>query len=392
VKLGYNAMLLHGRYTGVHRAGWELLKTLAERSSDEIRVYASRAFETPGWSPPPATVRVHRTWFSARRRSLRVIYENLFLARRARREGCELLHCPAYTLPVWNLLPTVVTVHDVIALTHPKFVSRASASHMKRAIPRAAKLAHMIIVPSEAARKALMKATEAKPARIRVVPFGVAEHFKPVRDGSVTAAFREQFGIPEHYVLFVGRMEPKKNLPNLLKAFFAAVMAKKLPHSLVLAGPDGASAKPLKKLIAELNFAERVLRIEHVPEESLPVLYSAADCLAMPSVVEGFGFPVLEAMACGTPVVTSKDAALRELAPSRSPSAAHDDLKGMRAALERILTDEKLRARQVKAGLERAVEFTWKRTAERTREVYAETLEQYEKLGGGGAGEGGGPA
>jgi len=383
VKLGYNAMLLHGRYTGVHRAGWELLKALAD-GPDEIRVYASRAFETPGWDSPPAGVNIHRTWFSGRRRAMRVIYENLFLARRAGREGCELLHCPAYTMPVWNLLPTVVTVHDVIPLTHPEFVSRASASHLKRALPRAAKLAHMIIVPSVATRKALLKATDAKPARVRVVPFGVAEHFKPVEDGSAIAAFREQFGLPEHYVLFVGRIEPKKNLENLIKALFAAVVSKKLPHKLILAGPGGASSGALKKLTRKLNFSERVLRIEHVPESTLPVLYSAADCLAMPSVVEGFGFPVLEAMACGTPVVISNDRALKELAPARTPSAAFDDLKGLRAALERALTDEKLRQRQVKAGLKRAAEFTWKRTAELTRAVYAETLESYAELGAGG--------
>ena len=380
MRLGYNAMVLHGRYTGVHRAGWELLRALAETApSEEIRVYASRAFDTHGWDP--TNVQVHRTWFSASWRALRIVYENLFLARRARREGCELLHCPAYTMPVLNLLPTVVTIHDVIALTHPELCTRANVSHYKRIVPRTIARAGMIIVPSEATRRALLKSTKARPARIRVVPFGVSGSFRPAEDRSVVDAFREQFGIPERYVLFVGRMEPKKNVERLVKAFFAAVMARKLPHKLILAGPDGPSTKPVLKTIRELAFAERVLRIEHVPERSLPLLYAGADCVAMPSIIEGFGFPALEAMACGTPVVTSTDRALRELVPPEAPSAAADDLSGLRLALEEVLTDEALAGRLSGAGIERARGFTWPRTAEMTRAVYTETIERYDAIG-----------
>jgi glycosyltransferase involved in cell wall biosynthesis len=380
LRLAFNAMVLHGPYTGVHRAAWELLKALAELSAgDEIRVYAGRSFDAGGWSSPG--VSVHRTWFPASWRTLRILYENLWLPRRALRDGAALLHCPAYTAPVGSLLPVVVTIHDVIALTHPELCTRSNVRHYRRMLPRTVERATRIIVPSEASRRALLGATKAPPARVRVVPFGVSERFRPVTDAASLAAFRESFSLPEHYALFVGRMERKKNIPNLVKGFFAAVMAKRLPHRLVLAGPSGTASKEVSRLVRELDFAERVLRIERVPEESLPMLYSGADCVALVSRVEGFGFPVLEAMACGSPVIVSRDRALRDLAPDEAPRVAWDDLAAMREAFESILTDEKLRRKLSEAGLRRAAEFTWKLCAERTRAVYAEALAEYESIG-----------
>ncbi len=381
MKLGFNAMVLHGRYTGVHQAGWELLQSLAELDGVEhVNVYAGRKFDTGDWSPP--NVNISRRWFSSGWRTARIIYEQLCLARRAVRDGCEVLHCPAYIMPLFcNLIPTVVTIHDVIALSHPELCTKSNVQHYKRFLPKTVERASRIIVPSQATKKALFKQFKGVGKKVRVVPFGVAERFRPVTDAAALADIRERYGLPERYVLYVGRHEPKKNLPGLIKAFFAAVMAGRHPHSLVLAGPDGPRMQPINRLIRELAIADRIVRIPYVPDEDLPGLYSAAECCALVSRIEGFGFPALEAMACGTPVVISHDKALREIAGKPTQSAAWDDIAGLRMAFESIMNDPKLRDDLKDAGLERAKEFTWKACAEKTCAVLAEALDEYDRIG-----------
>ncbi len=185
--------------------------------------------------------------------------------------------------------------------------------------------------------------------------------------------------LPKEYVLFVGNLEPKKNLPLLIQAFYAAKMNRKLPHKLVLAGQRGWSMGPLERLIREHRAADFTLFTGYVPQAALPALYSLADVFVMPSLVEGFGMPVLEAMACGCPVVVSSDPALQEVggaAAHVTPYLADKPLQPLREALEEMLLDRSgKRSEMVARGIERARLFTWKRTAELTHATYERALQ-----------------
>ncbi len=398
MRIGIDAMLLWGEWTGIGRAVWEVARRLsADPRGHEYVFYASRGFKRKKDLAAPH-FRVRRTWFSARNRTLRVFWEQLCLPRISVGE-VDVLHAPAYVMPLVSLVPVVVTVHDTIALRHPELVRRASVSHLKRFLPKTLARAEIVLVPSHAVAGDLTKLArqfereagkraKADPSKhlkiglkdkLRVVPFGVGPEFAPLEGNSAREAARKGLGLEKPYVLFVGRVEPKKNLGGVVQAFFAATMAKKLPHDLVLAGPCARRAKrPLRRLIRELGIADRVKLLGYVPDGDMPALYAAADAVLFPSVVEGFGFPLLEAMASGTPCVISRDEALRELAGKAAISTDADNLQHLRTALERVLLEADTAAGLREKGLARAREFTWERTVDLTLAAYVEARERYE--------------
>jgi glycosyltransferase involved in cell wall biosynthesis len=377
VRVGIDAMLLWGEWTGIGRAIWELACRLsADGRGNEFVFYSSRAFKRKKELVAPH-FHVKRTWFSARTRTLRILWEQLRLPGRLVRDGVQVLHAPAYVMPLMSIVPTVVTVHDLIALKHPDLVRKSQTEHLKRFLPKTLARAQIVMVPSKAVARDLRKLTDVREDKIRVVPFGVGEEFKPLETESERVAVRALLELSNPYVLFVGRIEEKKNLPRVVEAFFAAVMAKKLPHDLVLAGP-AARSKTLEKRIVHLGIGGRVKRLGYLPDEKLPILYGAADALLFPSKAEGFGFPLLEAMACGTPCVISKDPALVELSGGAALKARDDDLLRLRETLEKILTDPARATQLREKGLRRAREFTWDRTVELTLDAYTEAVSLYE--------------
>jgi glycosyltransferase involved in cell wall biosynthesis len=390
--VGIDGMQLWGEWTGIGRSIWEVARRLAaDPRGHEYVLYASRGFKRKR-ELARAHFRVRRTWWSARNRTLRVFWQQLKLPFLASRE-LELLHAPAYVMPLMSLTPVVVTVHDTIALRHPELVRRSSVSHLKRFLPKTLDRARLVLVPSRAVaddltalegslEREIPESEKRAPARplaekLRVVPFGVGEEFAPLEAAGREEA-RTRLGLRGPYVLFVGRVEPKKNVERAVEAFFAAVMARKLPHDLVLAGP-ARRTRSLDRLVKHLNIRDRVRRLGYVPDESLPPLYAAADLVLLPSKAEGFGFPVLEAMASGTPCVTSDDAALLELAGDAALAVDPERLDMLREAVERVLTEPETARQLREKGLARAREFTWERTVELTIAAYEEARGLFER-------------
>lgn len=391
-------MLMWGEWTGIGRAVWEVAKRLSDDPrGHEFVFYTSRAFKRKRELAAPH-FRVRRTWFSARNRTLRILWEQFRLPRICVGE-VEVLHAPAYVMPLISLVPVVVTVHDTIALRHPELVRRASVMHMKRFLPKTLSRAEIVLVPSQTVANDLCKLAKefeqedkkrkkkagTQPLKIdikgklRVVPFGVGSEFAPIESDAAREEARSALGLENPYVLFVGRIEPKKNLKRVVEGFFAAVITKKLPHDLVLAGPGARRVKKaLRKLIRELGITERVKLLGYVPDDRMPSLYAAADAVFFPSMVEGFGFPLLEAMASGTPCVISRDAALRELAGKAALSVDATNLVRLRGGLEKVLLDKDI-ANDLRAkGLARAAEFTWEKTVELTLAAYVDARVRYE--------------
>lgn len=378
MRIGIDGLHLFGNYAGIQRCLANLVTALSKGAdSDQIVLYVPRNFQGP---PEPApTLTVRRAWFPGHWRIIRTLWRNFRLQSKAYRDRCDVFHGPTYALPSLMSLPAVVTIHDVIAFTHPLFCTPGSARVQRNAIPRSTLQARRIIVPSLATKENLLRAVkDVVPERIDVVPWGVSDEFTPLPQAQ-RERLRAELNLPEHYVLFVGNLEPKKNIPALIRGFFAARIHAKLPHKLVLAGQRGWGLTDLEKIIRELNAQEYVCFAGYVPQAAMPALYSLADLFLMPSLIEGFGMPTLEAMACGCPVVISNDPALVEVCGSAARVLGYDaekPLQPLREAIEDLLVkDPSQRREMIERGFERAKLFTWEKTAALTRQSYARALE-----------------
>ena len=258
----------------------------------------------------------------------------------------DVLHCPSYRAPFRSPTPLVVTVHDLALLRHPEVFNRWSRTYGRFAVPRVARAARLLIAVSEFTRDELVELLAVDPQRIRVVPNGISALFKP--DGPAADG---------DYVLAVGTLEPRKNLPRLIEA------ARGLDAELRIVGARGWGDVDVDE--------SRVHWLGEVPDEELAILYRGARCVAYPSLYEGFGYPVAEAMACGTPVVTSTGGATEEIAGGAAVLVDPLDPSSIRAGIEEAIAR---RDELVPLGLERAKAFAPDRFAEATIAVYRGAL------------------
>ncbi len=295
-----------------------------------------------------------------------LVYMPLQLPRRAARAGARLLHCPVGVAPARGRIPLVITVNDVMVLEHPEWFTRANALQQRLVLPRALRRAARVLAPSRYTRERLVETCGVEPARIDVVPYGVGPPFGP---GPATRATLERFAITGPYVLTVGTLQPRKNLAGALRAFGHAVAAG-APHSMVVVGARGWRDEAVLAALRNPPARERVQVLGRVDDDDLIDLYRGADCLVFPSLYEGFGFPALEAMACGTAVVCTDRTSLPEVVGDAAVAVDPDDPDALGAALADVLASETRRGELASAGLDRAREFTWQRTADLTVAAY----------------------
>jgi alpha-1,3-rhamnosyl/mannosyltransferase len=290
--------------------------------------------------------------------------------RRVRREGVAVYHAPACVGPLRAGCATVLTVHDATLFTWWAPPSPADRLFWRIFSGAAARRADAVIVPSARARHTVVEAYRLPWERVHVVPHGVSPCFQPVPPAS-RAAVLARHGIGEPYVLFVGARPRRKNLVALVEALarLDGVPAGP-PVALVVAGPPEPEDPVAVAAAARLGLAARVRYLGWVPEAELAALYSGAVCLAYPSREEGFGLPVLEAMACGTGVLTSAGSPMADMADGAAVLVDPESVDAIRDGLQLLLGDDGLRAALGARGLARAAEFTWARTAAATEAVY----------------------
>lgn len=385
MRVGYLGIILHGRYSGVERCVAQLGRALIEYDRrNEYVLYAPRNLgpeEARFWRQPPRADdaspaparRLRLMPFAGHQRLARFAWEHTVLPGVLRREGIDLLHAPAYTAPKVSI-PTVVTVYDVIALTHPQFCRLSNRIHFRWALPASVRAAARVIVPTQASRRELCRTLGTNEEKVRVVRPGIPRMFRPITDEGALAEVRERFRLRAHVILFVGNLEPKKDVPTLLRAF-ARLKRHGLPHQLVLVSAKTWLARDVHRVIEAHPFRRDIRSLGYMPGQYLPALYSLAEVFVFPSIVEGFGVPPLEAMACGTPVVISDAPALVENAGRAALSAPVGDDEAFAEAIERLAGDETLRADLSARGLSRAAEFTWERAVKATVAVYREALD-----------------
>jgi len=284
----------------------------------------------------------------------------------------DLVHAPSLAIPPRSGVPLIVTVHDAAALIFPEAYPRRGRWFHARGSEAAARRADIVIAPTRAAAEEITERTSIRLDRIRVVPHGVAQ--RVVGEGVVSAT-RATLGVGDYpYVLWVGTFEPRKNVPVLVDAFRDVVASADLPHRLVLVGPEGWLDAGDEIRDAARALGDRFLLTGPIRADRLAALYRGADVLAFPSVHEGFGLPVLEAMAQSTPVLCSDIPVLREVAGDAARFVPARDRAAWGEALVSMLRNETDRVALAERGRRRAKEFTWERCAELTRAVYREVL------------------
>jgi glycosyltransferase involved in cell wall biosynthesis len=307
-----------------------------------------------------------------------VWWEQIGIVRAGMQEQIDLLHCPYWSNPLWSPWPTVVTVHDVIQFVLPEYAWRKISRLYFGLVSRGARHADAIITVSECSKRDIVKLLGLPPERIHVIGNAVDPSKHPVRDAWQLAGVRDRYGIGQRFVLYFGGFDLRKNVPRLIEAYAELPPSSRKEYQLVIAGRYQHLGHPLfpdpRATVARLGLDGQVVFTGQIREQDKAPLYSAATLFAFPSRYEGFGMPVLEAMACGTPVLTSNCSALPEVVGDAGLLVDPNDTGAIRDGLATLLADPARRDELARRGLERARLFTWRQVAEQTVRVYEQIL------------------
>lgn len=367
--LGYDATTLVGHISGVGYYTYRLMQSLGDGVGrglvDRVVAFSNRPLSVS----PGAGIEL----YERRRLGVRSAWMQLVLPGILREVRPDLVHFTNYLAPLVGDTPYVVSFHDMSLSIVPECHTLKKRLLTSSLIPFVARRAARILTPSESTRRDVVRLLSIDPARVGVVPYAASEVFRPPSEGP--GRLLERYGVSPPYFLYVGTLEPRKNLPRALRAFARALPS--LPgFTFVLAGQKGWKYADVLAEAARPELKGRVLIEGYVPEEDLPLLYGHATAVVYPSLYEGFGFPVVEAMACGTPVLTARSSSLTEIAEGAAVLVGPLDEDAMVEGFVALGTDPALRADLRAKGLARAATFSWERTARETAAVYQEVYEE----------------
>ena len=297
------------------------------------------------------------------------LWTHLRLSLEMMRHPPDLLFVPAHVLPIVHPRASVVTVHDLGYLYFPHAHRPLDRLYLDLSTRHNARAAAHLISDSQATKRDLVERYSVDPAKIAVVYAGYdAAAFRPVRDRAAIEAVKARYSIAGEYILSVGTLQPRKNLARLIEAF-ASLQIADCKLQLVIAGKRGWLYKEIFAQVHQLGLEDEVIFTGYVAGSDLPALLSSASLFVMPSLYEGFGLPVLEAMACGVPIVCSNVSSLPEVAGDAAVLVDPLDVGRMAAAMERVLSDEELRAELRERGFEQVGRFSWEKCARETLAV-----------------------
>ena len=301
----------------------------------------------------------------------------LTLSNELRRNPVDLLHVQ-FTSPPVAPCPVVVSIHDLSFEHLPLTFKRRSRMQLRMTVRRSARQAAQVLTLSQYVRDDVIATYGIDPERVAVVPLAAPAHFSPVRDERELQRVRQKYGIDQNYILSVGSIQPRKNLPRLLEAY--SLLRRSQPEvnlpELVLVGKCAWLYDETLRKIEQLGLSKQVTLTGYVPEADLPALYSGANCFIYPSYFEGFGLPPLEAMKCGAPVIVGNQTSLPEVVGDAAVLVDPFDVGDIAAVLARVISDSTLRFELRAKGLERAKAFDWRETARKTLVVYEKAAAQ----------------
>ena len=374
MRIGIDAHFASYELRGIGKYVVQLVSRLIRDESNEYVIYGdSRIFPQPG--------KYGQVRFRDPGKLPYPVWEQFVLPRWARQDCIELLHCPANTAPLWlsKHIKLVLTIHDVMYLLPVSTLSasnvlrqRLGKSYRRTVVPRVARRADRIIAVSDFSKRQIAERLRVAPEHIDAVHEGVDSGLSSKAGdavGEADAAIREQLDLP--FILVLGAADPRKNTLAVIRVY--AARWRELPNRerLVIVGLGDWRSSPAYRLAVELGIEKKIVFAGYVSEGLLAWLYSSSSCFLYPTLYEGFGFPVLEAMMCGTPVITSGSTSIPEVAGDAAVFVDPTSEKSIGDAVVTLLRDERLRQDLIRRGRERVSKFSWENTAEKTLRVYS---------------------
>ncbi|MFP4439699.1 MAG: glycosyltransferase family 4 protein [Chloroflexaceae bacterium] len=357
------------RRAGVSHYIEQLLQHLARvDQTNQYTIFTTRGLDAAALGlPPHFTVQPSR--FPTINPRVRIPWEQFLAPLILRRQRADLFHGTLNVVPLACPVPSVVTIHDLAFIRFPYTFRSYNRTYLDLATRVSVRRATRILAVSEHTKREVVGLLGVPAERVVVTPNAARAHFRPPA-AEALAAFRTRHRLPEQFVLYVGTLEPRKNLTTLLDAY--AQVARRSTVPLLVGGGKGWMYDAVFARLEALGLRDQVHFVGYLDEEELPLWYAAARLFVFPSLYEGFGMPPLEAMACGTPVVTSNSSSLPEVVGDAGLMVAPTDVDALAAAIMRLLNDDFLHADLRERGLRRAQQFAWRTTAERTRDAYGQ--------------------
>lgn len=380
------------RNAGVSRYTYTLLDGLsaAEAPQRYTAFVASTEAKEAADSPLAASGRIElaaSVWTTARPQQ-RILWEQLALPGELRKRQVDVFHSPVNVLPERLPCASVVTVHDLAFIHYPQFFRPARRVYQRTFTARSARAATLVVAVSESTKRDLAERFGVPEERLRVIYPAIDADFQPERDERRLAAFRAEHGLPESYILFLGTLEPRKNLDMLVEAYARLrTMDENVPQ-LVIAGAKGWYFQSLFERVQSLGIASHITFAGYISRKDQPLWYAGAGLFVYPSVYEGFGLPIVEALACGTPTITSNVSSMPEAGGAVAMQVAPGDSLGLAHAMRGVLASPEARERTLVEGPRWARRFTAERMAAEYTEVYAAAVSRQPRTRGADAGQG----
>lgn len=370
MRIGYDITSLGARPSGVGTYTLQLLLGMAEADAGHEFVLLANRHEHgvalaghPSLRPRPRPFPSRMLWMQA------------LLPQFLAAEGVQLCHYPNSIAPLRSPCPYVVTIHDMTLSLMPGRHPWRKQLLVRPLIPLVARRAARVITVSQQARADIVRLLRVPEERVAVIAEAAAPIFRPAPPEE-QARVRAAYGIAGPYLLFIGTLEPRKNLVRLIRAWHSLRQRGAIPHRLVIVGAPGWAYRQIYAELHRLRCTDDLIFTGYLPLADLPAIYSAADGFAFPSLAEGFGLPVLEALACGTPTLISNTPALVETAGQAAVRVDPYDVPAIADGIERLLTDQALRDRLRRAGPARAAHFSWRRSAQATLALYHQVVHE----------------
>lgn len=366
MRIAFDGTTLTPGRTGVGYYTEHLLQHLArevEATGDELVVISNRPIDTQ--ASLPSHVRVHQ----GHQFPVRIGWMQLRAARALDAIKADVAHFTNGMIPFAAPVSTVVTIHDMSLKLYPECHPLRRRLLNWPLMQVAMRRASAIVTVSHSTRRDLLRLHGVPADRVAVVHEAASPAFQPIHDRARLEPVRAKYGLPERFILYVGTIEPRKNLGRLMAAL-AQARAEGVPHHLVCVGPYGWSSRDLTGLIARLDLTRYVHFTGYVPFEDLPALYNLGELFVFPSLYEGFGLPVVEAMACGTPVITANSSSLGEIAGDAAITVDPASTDALASAIRELAMDEARRRHWSERGWQRSRSFSWTQTAKEMLAVY----------------------
>jgi GT2 family glycosyltransferase/glycosyltransferase involved in cell wall biosynthesis len=309
--------------------------------------------------------------FQSEGRTARIFWEQFIFAKKIKDNKIDVFHGPSFMIPFFLDCPSIITVHDLTFLHYPKGFTFPTLLYYKTFFRYSLKKASMIIADSKATKQDLMKYCGMHPNKIKVIYLGVDNQFTIIDDKKRKESVVKKYMLPEFFFLFTGLLSPRKNVEGVIQAYAQLMKDEKnIQHKLVIVGNKGWLYEPIFELVKKLQIEDKVIFTGYVDTEDLPVFYNLAEALLFPSFYEGFGLPILEAMACGCPVITSNISSMPEVAGEAAILINPRNICEIQEGMKTIISDKEVKTRLIKRGLEQVKGFSWENTAKETLDLY----------------------